>query len=134
MLSGGCFCGQVRYETDGVPFHETICHCSDCRRVVGAHVVAWFTVPRASLRWTGTPASFNSSPNVTRRFCANCGTSLTFEDEAHSGEVDVTIASLDDPSAISPKDHVYAASRPSWDLLCDGLPAYERKRSGPKIT
>ena len=29
MLKGGCFCGRIRYETAGTPFHETNCHCSD---------------------------------------------------------------------------------------------------------
>src|SRR4051794_38791297 len=109
MLAGGCYCGQVRYESDGAPFNETLCHCTDCRRVVGAHVVAWFTVPRDSLRWTGTPASFQSSPGVTRRFCANCGTSLTWEGKAD--EVDLSIASLDEPGSVAPQDHVYGASR-----------------------
>lgn len=32
MLKGGCFCGAVRYEAEGEPFHETNCHCSICRR------------------------------------------------------------------------------------------------------
>jgi hypothetical protein len=129
MLTGGCMCGQVRYEASGTPFHPTICHCADCRRAVGAHVVAWFSVPRASLRWTGTPpASFKSSAPVVRRFCAACGTSLTFEDDAHPDELDLTIASLDDPARVAPIDHVWAASRPGWDMICDGLPAYGRTR------
>jgi len=32
MLTGGCFCGRVRYEAGGVPFNRTNCHCSICRR------------------------------------------------------------------------------------------------------
>ncbi len=28
---GGCFCGQIRYETSGPPFQETSCHCAICR-------------------------------------------------------------------------------------------------------
>jgi hypothetical protein len=28
MLTGGCFCGHVRYEAGGVPFNPTVCHCS----------------------------------------------------------------------------------------------------------
>jgi AraC-like DNA-binding protein len=31
MLTGGRFCGSIRYEADGKPFHETNCHCSICR-------------------------------------------------------------------------------------------------------
>ena len=126
MLTGGCFCGFVRYEADAAAFHETICHCTDCRRVVGVASVAWFSVPRAALRFTaGEPASFRSSPQVTRRFCGRCGTSLTYEPDHHPDELDVTICSLDNPEALPPKDHVMVASKLRWTLLCDGLPTYE---------
>jgi hypothetical protein len=129
MLSGGCMCGQVRYEAEGTPYHETICHCSDCRRAAGAASVAWFTVKRAGLRWSGAPAGFKSSEHCVRRFCSACGTSLTFEDDRHPDELDLTTASLDDPGQAPPKDHVYAGSKVGWEAICDGLPAYARTRA-----
>ena len=123
MLTGGCFCGRVRYEAAASPFHETICHCADCRRIVGAAAVAWFTVPRAALHFTAeTPAGFRSSRCVTRRFCATCGTSLTYERDDLPEEIDVTIASLDDPNGVPPKDHTQASGKLAWDQICDGLP------------
>ena len=126
MLTGGCYCGQVRYETGAEPYHETICHCADCRRIVGAPSVAWFTVPRTSLRWTGRPpASVRSSPKAVRQFCGTCGTSLSYEGDATPDEIDVTTASLDDPNAVPPKDHTHTASKLSWDIICDGLPERE---------
>ena len=129
MLTGGCLCGAVRYEAAAQPFHETVCHCADCRRAVGAASVAWLTVPRAALRFVrGTPAAYLSSPGVLRRFCATCGTSLTWESEQTAGEVDVTICSLDDPAAVPPRDHVRTAARVPWDALCDGLPAFPGSR------
>ena len=42
MLTGGCFCGAIRYEARGTPFHESNCHCSICRRTTGAPFVTWF--------------------------------------------------------------------------------------------
>ncbi len=130
MIRGGCHCGKVRYEADGRPYHETVCHCVDCRRVVGAASVAWFTVERRSLRWTGAEsASFRSSPHVARRFCAACGTSLTFEDDNHPDELDIATATLDDPGQVPPKDHVFASQRPAWDVIGDGLPVYQRRRA-----
>jgi len=129
VLGGGCYCGQVRYETGARPFHETVCHCRDCRRVVGSASVAWFSVPRASFRFTsGMPTSFRSSPHVTRRFCGACGTSLTFEHDALQDEIDITTASLDDPDAAPPKDHVHTATKPLWAVLHDGLPSYPGPR------
>jgi hypothetical protein len=97
LLKGGCFCGAVRYEADGPAFHETICHCTDCRPAVGSAKFAWFTVKRADFRFTASqPAAFQSSPKVTRCFCATCGTSLTYE----------------------------YADRLGWDKICEGLPEF----------
>ena len=130
MLAGGCLCGAVRYEAAAAPFHETVCHCADCRRAVGAASVAWFTVPRASFHWMrGTAAAYESSPGVTRSFCAACGTSLTYE--AAPDELDVTTCSLDDPAAVPPRDHTHVAARLPWDALCDGLPVHSHKRPLP---
>jgi hypothetical protein len=30
MLTGGCFCRNVRYEVSGEIIDSTICHCADC--------------------------------------------------------------------------------------------------------
>jgi hypothetical protein len=133
MLAGGCLCGQVRYEAGGEPFLESICHCADCRRAVGAASVAWFTVKQADLRWIGAPpARFRSSPSASRGFCPRCGTSLSFEGDAKPDEIDLATATLDDPAQAAPKDHLFTASAVAWDKICDGLPAYPRRRQdGP---
>jgi len=129
MLTGGCFCGHVRYEAEGEPFHETLCHCSFCRRVVGAAPVAWFSVKRGDLRFTsGAPTMFKSSAKVTRSFCGVCGTSLTFADEDHPLEIDITICSLDDANRLPPKDHSEAAGKLRWVRVDDGLPIYRERR------
>lgn len=131
MLTGGCLCGEIRYEAHGTPFHPTLCHCSMCRRAAGAPVVAWFSVRRDEYRITaGTPARYASSPRVVRTFCPRCGTSLTFESAAHPEEIDVTTASLDDPEAVPPRDHTRAATRLSWMPVTDGLPVYPDVRPG----
>lgn len=129
MLTGGCYCGDVRYATDAEPFHETICHCATCRRVVGAASVAWFSVPPGTLRFAaGEPVRFHSNPDVTRTFCGRCGTSLTYQSDRFPNEIDVTIASLDDPNALPPKDHVQSVGKLRWMRLCDGLPVHATVR------
>lgn len=129
MLRGGCFCGAVRYEAGGRPWHETVCHCSICRRTTGAPVVAWFTVKTGDFRIvTGKPARFRSSVGATRTFCGACGTALTFQSEDHRDEIDVTTCSLDDPERAPPKSHTWRASGLSWAGSADRLPAYPEKR------
>ena len=124
MLKGGCFCGRIRYVAGGSPFHSTICHCDDCRRAVGAPMVGWFTVRPAELRYVlDEPRRFASSPGVTRGFCANCGTSLTYQRDGLD-EVDVTLCSLDEPQALPPADHTCAKGQLNWVKVNDGLPQH----------
>lgn len=129
MLKGGCFCGRIRYEVTGMPFHETSCHCFICRRTTGAPFVAWFSVPRSGYRLVcGKPARLKSSAKGMRGFCSQCGTQLTFEHEDFSEEIDVTTCSLDNPDALPPKDHSRASSKLSWVKLADQLPEYKESR------
>ena len=129
VLMGGCHCGAVRYEARGVPFHPTICHCVDCRRVAGAPVVAWFSVARDGFRVVrGAMRLYASSPRAERGFCADCGTPLTFAAHELPGEIDVTTASLDDPARVPPADHTQLVSRLAWMVVADGLPQYRTTR------
>ena len=112
MLKGRCFCGAIRYEMGGAPFHETVCHCSICRRTTGAPFVAWFSVPRSEFRFVqGTPIRFRSTEKGTRSFCPRCGTQLTFEHDDFLDEIDVTTCSLDEPERVPPRDHTRTSSK-----------------------
>jgi hypothetical protein len=128
VLSGGCYCGAIRYQAGGTPFHESNCHCSICRRTTGAPVVAWFSVRRDEFRFVGgKPAEFQSTEKGTRTFCPRCGTQLTFASSDFPEEIDVTTCSLDDPNLVPPRDNVWTSSRVRW-VVPDGLPAFPEHR------
>lgn len=129
MISGGCYCGMMRYEAADQPFDEASCHCSICRRTSGAPFVTWFSVRRSRFRFVrGTPTVFRSTAKCTRQFCPRCGTHLTFEDADYPGSIDLSTCSLDDPDSVPPKDHIYTNSRLTWIKLADGLPEYRDRR------
>lgn len=131
ILRGGCFCGRVRYETSGVPFHETNCHCAICRGTTGAASVAWFSVERTDFRFTeGEPTRFKSTRRGIRSFCSICGTQLTFETEDFPTEIDVTICSLDDPDSVKPKDQTWISSKLTWVVLDRHLPQHRAGAPG----
>lgn len=131
LLTGGCLCGAVRYACGAPVSAAAICHCASCRRGAGAHAVAWMTVQRSMLRQLGEPPrEYVSSPGVTRGFCARCGTSLTYFHESYGDKVDITLASLDDPGAVAPADHIWMSDAVGWDRPGDGLPQHERTRGG----
>jgi hypothetical protein len=127
-LTGGCLCGALRYRIDQPPLGAVICHCATCRRAAGAQAVAWATVPAAGFAWTaGTPAIHASSPGVLRGHCPACGTSLTWVGVA--GEVDVTLASLDDPEVIAPDRETWLSHRLAWAPLTP-LPGFPKGSDG----
>jgi hypothetical protein len=132
LLTGGCLCGAIRYEAEGDPFHETLCHCETCRRATGAPAVAWLTMPRASFRFTsGTPTTFASSDEGRRRFCPACGTALTFESSDYPDETDLTAASLDHPALAPPRDHTWSTSALEWFWTLHRLP--QREKAPPDL-
>lgn len=135
MLTGGCFCGYVRYRVTGTPRDPTNCHCSICRRVSGGPFVAWFTATEHEFAITaGLPASFRSSDHARREFCPRCGSPLTFRSTHAPGSVDVTTCTLDDPEAVPPRDHTHTSSQLSWIRLADGLPRYATARDSANET
>jgi hypothetical protein len=128
MLTGGCFCGAIRYQANGTPFHETNCHCSICRRTTGAPFVAWFSVRPTDFHIIkGEPTRFNTTKQGERSFCSRCGTQLTFKHAEFSEEIDVTTCSLDRPELVPPKDNTRTSSRLVW-ITPNGLPDYRESR------
>lgn len=130
VLSGGCGCGAVRYETAERAFHATICHCPSCRKSAAAPSVAWFSVVLSDFDLiSGTLANYRSSLHVTRGFCAECGTQLTYQHDNFPNDIDITLCSLDDPEAMRPDDHTFVHYRLSWMIPGDSLPEFQRSRA-----
>lgn len=129
MITGGCLCGKVRYQTSGVPAQPTLCHCATCRRASGSHVLGWVTFPTSEFKYTSAlPAEFRSTPKVVRSFCPACGTALTYWNEDWPNDIDVTIGSLDNPAAARPADHTWMSDALAWDRPADGLPQFQSSR------
>jgi hypothetical protein len=122
---GGCLCGQVRFEAHGPVTNLCFCHCESCRRAVGAAPVAWGTIEeRGFALRRGELAVYHSSPNVSRGFCRHCGTSLTYKNSERPGEVDITLASLDEAAALAPHRHIWVQDEVAWLAGADGLPRH----------
>src|ERR1700680_1228737 len=129
--AGGCLCGAVRYEVSGPAANLCFCHCVSCRRAAGAPMVPWATFAREQFRVTrGRLAQYRSSAPVVRGLCAVCGTSLTYRHEGRAGEIDVTLATLDEAAARAPQMHVWVAEKLPWVRISDGLPQYAGSVSG----
>ena len=131
-LSGGCLCGNVRYESDATPRTSVICHCETCRHTHGAPMVGWVMVPAASVRLlNGKPDTYRSSERATRQFCNVCGTSLFYIADVRPDEIDIATGTLDDPSLSPPVKHIWGEQKLDWVKLADGLPVWAQSSVGP---
>jgi hypothetical protein len=134
-LAGACFCGAIRFRVTGPVPEACYCHCESCRRASGAPYVAWCTVDRTGFSVSqGQLRLHASSPRVTRGFCADCGTTLTYTHDARLDEIDVTVVALDAPERIVPTRHIWVCDKLPWVAINDGLPQYETVSSaGPPL-
>ena len=120
--SGGCQCGAVRYRFTQEPSHAHICHCRMCQRAFGAFYAPLVGAPRSAWELTrGELATFMSSDQAERGFCARCGTPLSFR-YAQSDWISVSIGSLDHPQAFPPLDQHGVESRIAWVKELGALP------------
>jgi hypothetical protein len=115
-LSGGCLCGAIRYQATSSPSWAGHCHCTLCRRSSGAPYMSWFVVPTAAFACIrGEPVLYASSDRARRGHCAICGTQLLFLSNRRPESTGITIASLDDANAVTPREHIF------WDDRAPGL-------------
>jgi len=121
-MSGGCACGRIRFAAEIENDDAYLCHCRMCQRATGSVSIAFKNVKASDVRWESEPDWYDSSPIARRPFCSRCGTSLGFRFKDGSENMDLTIASFDDPSRFRPTHHFGAESmNRSW-LNTDGLP------------
>ena len=102
-IDGGCLCGSVRYRLHVQPKQGSDCHCEDCRRASAAPYVTWCSVPSQALEIRSGDVRRVLYAERLRSFASCCGTPLFIQDDASSESIDVTVASLDDPTAFRPE-------------------------------
>jgi class 3 adenylate cyclase len=123
--TGGCLCGDIRYEIVKPAIDSGYCHCKMCQRFSGAPVVAGATFPKDGVRFIiGEPTYYRSSPIAERGFCPRCGSSLTYRPVARRWTDWIFIfgGSLDKGCEVPPEWHLGVESQVSWLSLSDDLP------------
>jgi len=124
--SGRYLCGAAKFKFEGKPLWSGFCHCESCRRNCAAPVAAFFGVANENYRWLGThPTTYKSFADVTRHFCAKCGTPMAYEAERFPGKIHFYATTLDQPADFKPNFHVHYKERVEWLHITDDLPKYQ---------
>ncbi|MDT7515603.1 GFA family protein [Rhodoferax mekongensis] len=129
--SGGCACGEIRYEVQDAPVFQNHCQCHDCQCRSGTGHGSYLTFPdrtrvkifgKAKL-WEVVADSGNKKSNA---FCPTCGSPVFLTFAAMPAIFTVHAASLDSPGDFNPQVVTYTASAQSWDKLDPSLTKFER--------
>ena len=123
--TGGCLCGNIRYELTADPIAVAVCHCKNCQKQAGSALSIIAVFPRDAFSLQGEPKVFEdlgtSGQAVYRNFCPDCGSPvITDTPGAREGDIIfIKAGSLDDTSDLQPTTHYWTKSKQPWFTLPD---------------
>jgi hypothetical protein len=134
---GSCLCGQIRFEVDVFAPLTGNCHCSMCRKFHGAAYATIAEAGRRHFRWTAGEEllkDYTADNGTTRRFCRQCGSSLTFSSPRADPElVEIALGAFDDEVPVKPDAHIFVGSGANWARPDDDLPQFEAGRDSKRL-
>lgn len=130
-ITGGCYCGNVRYQVDGEPLAKLQCHCRECQHITGGGANFTMAVPDANFEYVnGSPAQFTRDDlegAVTREFCGTCGAPLLTRAPGLPGAVLLKVGSMDKPEDfVAPDAAIYMDDSYDFHTVADGLPQFPK--------
>ena len=130
-LTGGCYCGGLRYEATGDPIFKAQCHCRECQYMTGGQSNVVMAMPDSGFKYVkGSPKQFRRSdlPSpVTREFCAECGTHISARTPAVPGATVIKVGTFDDPKLFGGAQMViFTIDKQPFHHVPEGVPTFER--------
>ena len=123
--TGGCLCGAVRYTVDSEPDLVGVCHCSDCKKFTGSAYSFLVIVQQTALKIDGITKTYStpgdSGQPIVRRFCPECGSSISEEAFTRPGQVLISGGTFDDPTSMTPDIQIYCDRELEWAHLDDSI-------------
>ena len=133
-LSGGCHCGQLRYQIDGEIAMRGLCLCTTCQKISGGAGNLFIGINAAAFSYTaGAPSVFASSDLSPRReFCGTCGVHIAARSPKAPTGLIVKVGTLDQPSHFRGAGVVsWASEKQPYHLVPEGVPVFDSIPSSP---
>ena len=128
-LTGGCFCGAVRFEATGEVRMRGQCLCATCQKVSGGGGNFFLGMMASGFRYTqGAPRSYQAHEAAPiRDCCETCGVHLAARSPRAPDGIIVKVGALDDPGAFNRPDFVvWTEDMQPFHALLENVPAYPR--------
>ena len=119
IYSGGCACGQVRFELADKPTWVIACHCDECKKRTGSdYGVSVMTASANVAKFDGETKTYtrkgDSGSDVHYEFCPQCGTTVRWKVAYLSGKEALAAGAFDDISALGIAGEMYTDFKAPW--------------------
>ena len=122
--NGRCECGAVQFEVHGPMRKVVYCHCKQCQRTSGYYVAATAcAVPDLKMTEDSGLEWYVSSDIADRGFCKVCGSSIFYRPN-HGRHISIMAGTLDRPTGLDAKNHIFVEEASDYYTIGDGLPQH----------
>ena len=130
-VTGGCYCGAIRYEAGGDPIMKASCYCRECQYFTGGQANTFMAMPISEFRYTlGQPKGFRRADlerGNLREFCPTCGTHVATRSASLPNAVILKVGTLDDPSVFGqPQMTMQTADAQCFQHVPEDIASFER--------
>src|SRR6185312_11431392 len=127
-VSGGCFCGKVRYRVNASLKNARCCHCSRCRKLFSGAGSAYAEVGSETFEWVSGKewlSRYETTPGWGLCFCSVCGSTIcgTQGEKVHG----VTLGSVDGDPGVEIGVHLFVGSKAPWDHIGGTAPQFDER-------
>jgi hypothetical protein len=130
FANGGCRCTSVTLTIANRPKMMVQCHCLDCQAFTGAghSSLAYFDVDDVDISGETVDYSViaDSGAEMTRAFCATCGSRLFGSNSERPDLLAVNIGCLENSDWFKPQAVLYTSRRNDWDITSDDIAQFEK--------
>lgn len=119
-VTGGCHCGQIKFEAEVDPDRTMICHCADCQALSATAFRVNVPAKTEDFRiLQGAPREYvkvgDSGARRSQGFCANCGAQLyATAAEAPRALYMLRVGTIDQRQDLAPKSQSWRRSALAW--------------------
>ena len=119
--TGGCQCGNIRYQLTGEAKTLYACHCRDCQKQSSSAFGMSLIVSREDIRLLQGAETLRSwdtrgDDGEIKRcyFCPACGSRVYHGSDRNDADISIKAGSLDDTGWLRPVAHIWLQSAQPW--------------------
>ncbi len=132
-LSGGCLCGQVRFELAEPARAASYCHCTRCQGRTGTASSAQAQIDGTSFRLVQgaelVKAWRHPDGGFEKCFCIDCGAHLFSRNPDKPDQMAIRMSAFDGDPGVRPSWRAWVDNAAVWEQIPDdGLERFRHRR------